>query len=35
VTELADREGLSMRDAALAIGIQKVRNAKTTRGLFP
>jgi len=35
VTELADREGLSMRDAALAIGIQKVKNAKTTRGLFP
>jgi glutamate dehydrogenase (NAD(P)+) len=35
VTDLADRDGLSMRDAALAIGIQKVRNAKTTRGLFP
>lgn len=35
VTDLADRDGLSMRDAALAIGIQKVRNAKVTRGLFP
>jgi glutamate dehydrogenase (NAD(P)+) len=31
----ADRDGVSHRTAAMAIGVQKVREAKDTRGLFP
>jgi glutamate dehydrogenase (NAD(P)+) len=35
VLQRARRDGLSHRDAALAIGIEIVRNAKRVRGLFP
>jgi len=35
VLQRARDDGLSHRDAALAIGIEVVRNAKRTRGLFP
>ena len=31
----ADRDGVSHRTAAMAIGVQKVRDAKAKRGLFP
>jgi glutamate dehydrogenase (NAD(P)+) len=31
----ATRDGISNRNAALAIGVEKVREAKTRRGLFP
>jgi glutamate dehydrogenase (NAD(P)+) len=31
----ATRDGISHRNAALAIGVEKVREAKTRRGLFP
>jgi glutamate dehydrogenase (NAD(P)+) len=31
----AERLGISSRNAALSIGIQRVRDAKRTRGLFP
>jgi glutamate dehydrogenase (NAD(P)+) len=31
----ADRDGVSHRTAAMAIGVQKVREAKDKRGLFP
>jgi glutamate dehydrogenase (NAD(P)+) len=31
----AGRDGVSHRTAAMAIGVQKVRQAKDTRGLFP
>lgn len=29
------RDGISHRDAALALGVETVKNAKSTRGLFP
>jgi glutamate dehydrogenase (NAD(P)+) len=35
VMERAGREGVSHRTAAMAIGVQKVREAKLARGLFP
>ncbi len=35
VMERAGREGVSHRTAAMAIGVQKVRDAKQARGLFP
>jgi glutamate dehydrogenase/leucine dehydrogenase len=35
VTQFARREKLYMRDAALAIGVKKVADAKKVRGLFP
>ena len=35
VMERAVREGVSHRVAAMAIGVEKVRDAKRTRGLFP
>lgn len=35
VMERAARDGLSHRVAALAIGVENVRDAKQTRGLFP
>ncbi|WP_323012825.1 Glu/Leu/Phe/Val dehydrogenase [Devosia sp.] len=35
VTSRAAREGISNRMAAMAIGVQKVRDAKRIRGLFP
>jgi glutamate dehydrogenase (NAD(P)+) len=35
VMSRAASEKVSHRMAALAIGIEKVRNAKATRGLFP
>ena len=31
----AERDQVSHRTAAMAIGVEKVRNAKNTRGLFP
>jgi glutamate dehydrogenase (NAD(P)+) len=31
----AERDGVSHRTAAMAIGVEKVRAAKNTRGLFP
>ena len=31
----ADKDGVSERTAAMAIGVERVRNAKITRGLFP
>ncbi len=31
----AERDGISLRTAAMAIGVAKVRDAKDTRGLFP
>jgi glutamate dehydrogenase (NAD(P)+) len=31
----AKTDGISHRTAAMAIGVEKVRAAKTTRGLFP
>ena len=31
----ARTDGISHRTAAMAIGVQKVRAAKATRGLFP
>jgi glutamate dehydrogenase (NAD(P)+) len=31
----AERDGVSHRTAAMAIGVEKVQNAKETRGLFP
>jgi glutamate dehydrogenase (NAD(P)+) len=35
VMHRVERDGVSHRTAAMAIGVEKVRNAKTTRGLFP
>jgi glutamate dehydrogenase (NAD(P)+) len=35
VTRRAERMGISNRNAALSIGVQRVRDAKATRGLFP
>jgi glutamate dehydrogenase (NAD(P)+) len=35
VTRRAERMGISNRNAALSIGVQRVRDAKGTRGLFP
>lgn len=35
VVALAENSGMSMRAAAMAIGVQTVRKAKATRGLFP
>jgi glutamate dehydrogenase (NAD(P)+) len=35
VMQRARQERISHRMAALAIGVEKVRNAKRTRGLFP
>ena len=35
VMDRAARDGLSHRVAAMAIGVEKVRDAKRTRGLFP
>ena len=35
VSARAEREGVSYRMAAMAIGVEKVRAAKQTRGLFP
>jgi glutamate dehydrogenase (NAD(P)+) len=35
VMRRVERDGVSHRTAAMAIGVEKVRNAKTTRGLFP
>jgi glutamate dehydrogenase (NAD(P)+) len=35
VMSRAERDGVSHRTAAMAIGVQKVREAKETRGLFP
>jgi glutamate dehydrogenase (NAD(P)+) len=31
----AERLGISNKNAALSIGVQRVRDAKGTRGLFP
>lgn len=35
VTALAVHDGISMRDAAMAIGVQRGRKAKVTRGRLP
>ncbi len=35
VRRLAARKGISNRNAALSVGVERVRNAKNTRGLFP
>ena len=35
VMRRAERDGVSHRTAAMAIGVEKVRSAKTVRGLFP
>ncbi len=35
VLRRADRDGISLRMAAMAIGVEKVRDAKQARGLFP
>ncbi|QRM32999.1 Glu/Leu/Phe/Val dehydrogenase [Microvirga sp. VF16] len=35
VADRAVRDGISNREAAMAIGVEKVRGAKQTRGLFP
>jgi glutamate dehydrogenase (NAD(P)+) len=35
VLHRADADGVSYRTAAMAIGVQKVRDAKEKRGLFP
>jgi len=35
VVRRADRDGVANRTAAMAIGVEKVRNAKMLRGLFP
>ena len=35
VTRRAERMGISNRNATLSIGVQRVRDAKATRGLFP
>ena len=35
VTARASRENVSMRTAAMATGVEKVQQAKRTRGLFP
>ena len=35
VMKRVEQDGVSHRTAAMAIGVEKVRNAKTTRGLFP
>ena len=35
MVERAKKENISHRTAAMAIGVEKVRAAKTTRGLFP
>ncbi|MDQ0563178.1 glutamate dehydrogenase (NAD(P)+) [Rhizobium mesoamericanum] len=35
VSRIAKQRSLSTRDAALSIGVEVVRNAKATRGLFP
>jgi glutamate dehydrogenase (NAD(P)+) len=35
VMQRVDRDGVPHRTAAMAIGVEKVRNAKNTRGLFP
>jgi glutamate dehydrogenase (NAD(P)+) len=35
VMRRVERDGVSHRTAAMAIGVEKVRSAKNTRGLFP
>jgi glutamate dehydrogenase (NAD(P)+) len=35
VIRSVERMGISNRNAALSIGVQRVRNAKEARGLFP
>lgn len=35
VSALAKREGLSLRDAALVIGVQRTAEAHRIRGLYP
>jgi len=35
VVARAKRDGVSNRTAAMAIGVERVRNAKSARGLFP
>ncbi len=35
MVDRAKRDGISHRTAAMALGVEKVRAAKTTRGLFP
>jgi glutamate dehydrogenase (NAD(P)+) len=35
VMRRVERDGISHRNAAMAIGVEKVRSAKNTRGLFP
>jgi glutamate dehydrogenase (NAD(P)+) len=35
VLQMAKKNKLYMRDAALALGISKIANAKKVRGLFP
>ncbi len=35
VVRRAERDGVSNRVAAMAIGVERVRNAKQMRGLFP
>ena len=35
VMRRVERDGVPHRTAAMAIGVEKVRNAKNTRGLFP
>lgn len=35
VMSRAKRDGIGHRDAAMAVGVETVRNAKATRGLFP
>ena len=35
VMRRVDRDGVPHRTAAMAIGVEKVRSAKTVRGLFP
>ena len=35
MVERAKRDGISHRTAAMALGVEKVRSAKATRGLFP
>jgi glutamate dehydrogenase (NAD(P)+) len=35
VMRRAERDGVPHRTAAMAIGVEKVRNAKNVRGLFP
>lgn len=35
VLELAEKEGLSLRDAAVAVGVKRVADAHLVRGLYP